>query len=203
MMVRKRSKRALYIVIGVLIALVFVVGIVVFAKTSNNETSKNADTSPSTDTTKTPDATTPSNSENDNNTSNETPDVPKDTTNTATIDPGQVSTIAIEPMLITVSYMKGIEGFDFQVLRNPNGTKYVQFSAPKLVGTKCTNDVGAFVSIIENPTADEAATLTKTTETDGKTYGLSLADATCTADAALLKQYQDAFSEPFSLLKKI
>jgi len=130
-------------------------------------------------------------------------DITKDSNAEPAIDPEQVSTVAIEPMTITVSYMKGVGGFDYQVLRTPSGTKYVQFSSSNLVGTKCTDDIGVFASIIESPTTDEAATLSKTTTTDGMTYGLSLADTTCTSDAGLLKQFQDAFSGAFSLLKKM
>ena len=136
--------------------------------------------------------------------SNDSPTVePVESTVVPTVDPTTVLTVAIEPMTISVPYIRGVDGFDFQVLRTPSGTKYVQFSSEKLVGTKCTNDQGQFASIIENLSTDEAATVAKTITVDGTSYGLSLADATCTRDSDLLKQYQNAFSEPFSLMKKM
>lgn len=119
------------------------------------------------------------------------------------VDPAQTLSLDIEPMSITVSYMKSIRGFDFEVLRSTSGTKYVQFSVAKLVGTKCTDDKGQFASIIENPSADEATTLAKMVTVDGAEYGLSLAGTTCTNDTGLLMQYQNAISGAFSLLKKM
>ena len=133
----------------------------------------------------------------------ETTETPAAEPSEPAIDPATVATVTIEPLSLTVSYLKGVGGFDFEVLRSANGTKYVQFSSDRLTGTKCTDDKGQFASIIENPSTDEAATLAKTTTVEGAAYGLSLADATCTTDSELLKQYQDAFSAAFSLLKKM
>src|SRR5690606_9516592 len=45
----------------------------------------------------------------------------------STIDPSTVNTIDIVPMDITVSYVKGAGGFEFEVLRTPNGSQYVEF----------------------------------------------------------------------------
>ncbi len=118
------------------------------------------------------------------------------------IDPASVSTIDITPMTITVSYTKGVGSFEYEVLRRPNGTRYVEFSSPSLVGTKCTDDKGTFASILESPSAEEVATLAKTTTVDGQQYGLSLASGACTSDEAALKKFQAAFSDPFSLLKR-
>jgi len=195
-MVQRKSKRRLFtilVVIGV-IALIVAGIAIVRAMSSNTPAESN----------KTTQKDTPAVTDKAENT-NKAPskDLPADASTEPAIDPEQVSTVTIEPMTITVSYMKGIGGFDYQVLRTPSGTKYVQFSSANLVGTKCTDDIGVFASIIESPTTDEAATLTKTTTTDGMTYGLSLADTTCTSDAGLLKQFQDAFSGAFSLLKKM
>lgn len=119
------------------------------------------------------------------------------------LDPATVATIDIEPMGIRVSYVKGVGGFEYQVLRTPSGTRYVEFRSPTLVGTKCTEDAGPFISIVESPAEDESATLSKTTTVDGTEYGLSLADESCTKNKESLKEYQESFSDAFSLLKKL
>lgn len=194
-MVRKKSRKKFFTILAALIVLVTIVAVVVIV--NSQSASKPSDTS------QTPKKDEPAVPDQADNTNKAPETNPGQTPDASTIDPAKVTTIDIAPMSIIVSYMKGVGGFDFEVLRTSGGTKYVQFSSPKLVGTKCTNDEGVFASIIEAPTADEAATLAKTTTVDGTTYGLSLADATCTPDAGLLKQYQDAFSEPFSLLKKM
>lgn len=113
------------------------------------------------------------------------------------------SSIDIKPMGITVYYVRGIPGFEFVVERTANGTEYVQFRSPDLKGTKCTDDEGAFASIILNPSATEAQSLIATTTVGEDTYGLSLTDETCTKDEALLERYQDSFSRAFSLLSRI
>lgn len=118
-------------------------------------------------------------------------------------NPDTTATIVIEPLAITVYYTKGVGALSYQVLRTPSGTHYVEFQAESLVGTKCTNDRGVFASILENPTADEVATLTRTTTVDGKTYGLSLTDDSCTSSPEALKSYQSAFSEGFDLLSRV
>jgi hypothetical protein len=105
-------------------------------------------------------------------------------------------------MQITVSYVKVNAGFEYYVMRTASGTQYVEFSSPELVGTKCTDDKGVFASIIESPSTNESTTLSKTTTVDDTKYGLSLADATCTKDPELLKQFQSSFSDAFSLLKR-
>ncbi|MES2630342.1 MAG: hypothetical protein V4611_00075 [Patescibacteria group bacterium] len=195
-MVQNKGRKTLYIALGVIVAAILAVGVVVFIASLSNK--------PTSDTNQTTTKDEPSVPEETQETTDKpTADVPEDDTDQASIDPEQVSTVSIEPMTIVVSYMKGVGGFDFQVSRNANGTQYVQFSNAELAGTKCTNDEGVFASIIESPTSDETATLTKTTTVDGTTYGLSLAESTCTSNAELLKQYQNAFSEPFSLLKKM
>ncbi|MFZ1301962.1 MAG: hypothetical protein WAQ27_05335 [Candidatus Microsaccharimonas sp.] len=194
MMVKKRGAKKLFVALAILVAVLLVVAVIVIIKLSaqSSETSTN----------KTPTKDTPAISDEAPSTDKATDETPAADTAPAAIDPASVLTVDIEPMSLAVSYMKGIGGFEYGVLRTPSGTKYVQFSSTKLIGTKCTNDEGIFASIIDSPTADETSTLAKTTVVDGKTYGLSLADPTCTSDAGLLKQYQDAFSEPFSLLKK-
>jgi len=194
-MVQKKGRKKLITTLVVVGALLLIVAVIAVVKTmSNNEPSVP---------TQTTSQDTPS--VNDDAESNTT-DQPATTAPMAeqpAIDPEKVATVAIEPMAISVSYLKGVGGFDYEVLRTGSGTKYVQFSSTKLAGTKCTDDEGQFASIIEKPSKDEATTLAKTTTVDGTEYGLSLADTTCTSDSGLLKQYQDAFSGAFSLLKKM
>lgn len=194
-MIQKTDRRKLFVTLVALGLLVLVVAIVAVVKSIPS-----SETSMSTETAKKEAPETTGKSEN-----TDTPAAtePTDTATEPVIDPATIATVTVEPVSLTVSYLKGVGGFDFEVFRTTGGTKYVEFSSPKLVGTKCTDDQGQFVSIIENPSTDESATLAKTTTVDGTTYGLSLAEATCTSDSELLKQYQDAFSEPFSLLKKM
>lgn len=125
------------------------------------------------------------------------------TTQQESIDPTTLATVAIEPMALSVSYVKGIGGFTYQVLRSPSGTPYVSFMNEALIGTKCTDDEGTFAAIIEGPSEAEQETLDATTVVSGTTYGLSLSADTCTSDPALLSEYQDAFLTPFSLLKTL
>lgn len=119
------------------------------------------------------------------------------------IDPSTVSRIDVEPLSLSVAYIRGVPGFGFSVERTASGTRYVAFSSESLIGTKCTDDEGIFASIIVAPTADEAPTITATETVDGTSYGLSLPDDTCTADTALFAQYQAAFRDAFSLLQRL
>jgi len=194
-MVQKKGRKKLFTVLAVIGALLLIVAVVSVVKAmSNNEPSVPTQTSTQ---------DTPSVSDTDESNSTDQPATTEPVAEQPAIDPETVATVAIEPMTITVSYLKGVGGFDYEVLRTGSGTKYVQFSSTKLAGTKCTDDEGQFASIIEKPSKDEATTLAKTTTVDGTEYGLSLADSTCTSDSELLKQYQDAFSGAFSLLKKM
>ena len=195
-MAKKRSRKTLFTALAVLVVLLVVIAIVAWAKGHSNSTpqiindtsKKDTSSSPSSDSTNTQQKTAPTSSP---------------TASQPTIDPAKVTTVDIAPMSITVSYLKGVGGFDYAVQRTPSGTQYVQFSSSKLVGTKCTNDEGVFASILENPSGDESSTVNQTVVVDGTTYGLSLADTSCTSNTDLLKQFQDAFSQPFSLLKKM
>lgn len=192
---QKIGRKKLIAVLAVVGLLVLVVALVAVAK---SKTSTNPPVSTETSNEKTPEISQ----------EGETTDTPMDTQpadalTEPSIDPATLATVSIEPASLSVSYLKGVGGFDFKVLRTSNGTKYVEFSSTKLAGTKCTNDEGQFASIIESPSVDESTTLAKTTIVDGTTYGLSLADTICTNDNDLLKQYQDAFSKPFNLLKKM
>lgn len=205
-MVKKRGNKRIYIIAGsILGALVVVFGIVglvnslssgkadPYKQTSGTQITNENDASSDGDAQ--PEDTKPADSSNDTK--------PADDTNSSTLDPTTVSTINIDPMNITVSYVKGIGGFEYAVKRTASGTQYVEFSSPELVGTKCTNDTGAFASILANPGSSENATIAKSTTVDGTKYGLSLSAANCTRDEALLKQYQASFSDAFDLLKKI
>lgn len=106
-------------------------------------------------------------------------------------------------MTITVSYVKGVGAFEYQVLRTPSGTQYVEFRSTDLVGTKCTDDAGAFASIIQNPSStDNTSSVSQTVELESTKYGLALSGTNCTPNVELLQQYQQSFSKGFSLLKK-
>ncbi len=129
-------------------------------------------------------------------------DVPADEPE-LTIDPASVARIDIEPLQLSVAYVRGIPGFSFSADRTASGTRYVEFRSDSLIGTKCTGDQGAFASIIVSPSEQDSSTLSKTKKIDGTTYGLSLPDETCTSDAALFAQYQTAFRAAFSLLERM
>ncbi len=195
----KNSKgwRAAVIVLSVLLLLVAVIAI--WQYVVSRETSPEPTPAPDT-------SNTGNNTDNGNTTPNPpdnggtTPD-PGD--NKPIIDPARVSTVDIQPMNLTVSYIKGVPGFEFNVLRTQGDTQYVQFSAPELVGTKCSDDQGAFASIVKNPTSSDASTLETTTIVGDVTYGLSLAAETCTNRPDLLKTYQNSFTEAFPLLRNI
>jgi hypothetical protein len=133
----------------------------------------------------------------------ETPETDPGETPPATVDPSTLSSIDIEPLEITVFYTKGTGGFEFEVLRASDGTRYVEFSNSELVGTKCSDDNGVFATVIESPAAPEdTSIISETVVVDGTTYGLSLATDTCTANADLLKTYQSGFMNGFSQLEK-
>ncbi len=118
-----------------------------------------------------------------------------------TIDPETVSTVDVDPLSITVSYVKGIPGFAYAVNRTQSSTEYVDFNSTELVGTKCTNDEGVFATIIKNPDTADTATIAVKKTLDGDVYGLSLPEATCTGDAALFEEYQTSFEDAFGLLR--
>lgn len=120
------------------------------------------------------------------------------------VDPSTLRSIDVEPMGLTVYYTKGTPGFEFSVKRTEGSTEYVEFSSPELVGTKCTDDEGSFASIIKNPSSPEdKSTINETTQVGEDTYGLSLAAENCTSDVDLLKEYQSAFSNGFSMLEEM
>lgn len=202
-MVQKKGKRTLITALAVLLVLLVAIGTVTFIRvlgvgkedpylesdTSSVEKpndSTNQDTKPEAQDDTNPEA------QADESTNEE----PK-------LDPATVGTVDISPMEITVSYVKGVGGFEYQVLRTSNGTRYVEFRSAELAGTKCTDDEGKFASILANPNDTEGATITKTTTVDDTKYGLSLEGAACTSDKDKLENYQKSFSDAFSLLKKM
>lgn len=195
---KNTSKRTLVTTLSVLAVLLLVIGAIALFRLSAKQdpyvSPADTQSKDSSQTTETPDETSSTDGTGANNAQSDYQ---------ATIDPATVATVDIVPMTITVSYVKGIGAFEYEILRAQNGTRYVEFRSPSLVGTKCTNDMGTFASIIANPTDTESSTLSKTTTVDGTKYGLSLADATCTSDSAALQKYQQSFSDAFTLLKKL
>lgn len=199
-MAHNKRKRIVLIVSAVIVVLLASIATAVFMGSQSKEkdpykygeTTNTADDTATSTPEKEESATKPSKDTADNNAED-----------TATLDPTTVGTIDIEPLDVRVSYVKGVGGFEYQILRTPNGTQYVEFRSPELVGTKCTDDTGAFASVLVSPQSNENSTLNKTTTIGDTKYGLSLASSTCTNDADKLKGFQDSFSNAFSLLKKL
>ena len=191
-MAKAQGKRGLIVTIVVLgLTLLSVSAVVVWQNL-------NKDTTPNT----TSETSTPAKDEKP--VDSKAPETDKVTSTPSAVDPSTLTSIAVEPLGVTVFYSKGTPGFEFNVLRAGDGTKYVEFSSPQLVGTKCTNDTGVFVSIVKSPKSPEDKTLYADTVTvAGTTYGLSLSDSTCTSDAALLETYQSGFKNGFSELEEL
>ncbi|MDB5161530.1 MAG: hypothetical protein JWM52_38 [Candidatus Saccharibacteria bacterium] len=153
--------------------------------------------------------TTDTTSVDKTSTSSTSTDKPPETTDdttaetpSATVDPTTLSSIDVEPLSITVFYTKGAGAFEFAVKRTADRTQYVEFSAPELVDTKCTDDTGVFASIIVNPSSNmDETTIAQKTTVGSNTYALTLAGKNCASDQKLLTQYQDAFKNGFSSLK--
>lgn len=193
-MARLRSKTGLFVTIVILgIVLVIVGAIVLTKKPQDTSTTTTTDTSKTTSPAK--DTTTETDAANESSTPTQTP--------VTTVDPETLTSIDIEPLGITVFYSKGTPGFEFSVLKTADQTQYVEFTSSDLVGTKCTDDQGAFASIIKNPSSNEAQTTSQTVKVGNDTYGLSLASAGCTSNADLLNQYQEGFKNGFSSLKAL
>lgn len=195
-MAHKRGKRTLIIVLSILAVLLVVVGVVALISAMNPSESDPYKATSTTETINETDTTTEPEPV-------ETTEPEETNTEEVTIDPATVSTIDITPMAITVSYVKGIGGFSFQVYRSADGTRYVEFSTEELAGTKCTDDTGVFASILEDPKDETSGTLDQKVTVDGTLYGLALPSDTCTNDASLLEEYQTSFSDAFPLLKKM
>lgn len=202
-MVQRKAKRTLFTALAVLLVLLVAIGTVTLIRVLGGDDKQDpyleSQSSPS-------DASNDADSDRDSESSPQEEAEPSTTTDeeatTPTLDPATVSTLTIAPMEIVVSYVKGAGGFEYEVLRTSNGTRYVQFRSAELVGTKCTDDTGKFASILANPNETESATISKTTTVGNVKYGLSLEGAACTSDASKLQTYQKSFSDAFSLLKK-
>lgn len=202
-MVQKKGKRTFVTTMSLLAVLLIAIGTVALirAMASNDndpykqnvsnsaETTTRSETTAPTETTGEVSSTPASEGENDDAASS--------------LDPSTVGTVDISPMGIKVAYVKGVGGFEYEVLRAGNGTRYVELRSPTLAGTKCTNDIGTFASILTDPTDNETATVAKTITVEETRYGLSLADDTCTSDPETLAEYQKSFSDAFSLLEKL
>lgn len=205
-MVRKKDKRKLIIIASVVGVLLIAIGTVAVIRAFDPERADPyvvRDDSSQTSSTSDEKPTAPAPNDENSNASKNGGAESESTESEPAIDPATVNTIDIAPMEITVSYVKGIGGFEYEVLRTPNGSQYVEFRSAELIGTKCTNDQGAFASILADPSAGENSTITKTTALNNTKYGLSLSAATCTSDAAELQKYQQSFSDAFGLLKAI
>ena len=191
-MAKTQSKKRLVVTIIVLLVVALAIAGAVLAKNLANPSDTKAPetTQPSTDV-PAADSSTEVNSDQA---------AKPDTAVAPAVDPATLSSVAIEPLGITVFYSKGVPGFDFAVKRTADKTEYVEFSTAALVGTKCTDDEGAFASIIKNPGVNETQTTSQTVRVGDDTYGLSLSGSSCTADAELLTQYQTAFTNGFKSL---
>lgn len=203
-MVRKKGKQTLIIAIVAGAVLLVAIGTVALMQAlKSDESDPYAQTSSSDSGTVKTEEEAVQNS--DNNTSDEpAPSTDtEETSNQPALDPATVGTLDIPSAGITVSYVKGAGGFEYEVSRTQNGTRYVELRSAELIGTKCTNDVGAFASILLSPSSNEATTLSKTTVVEGTTYGLSLEATTCTSNEEKLKSFQQSFSDAFGLLKKL
>jgi len=201
-MVHNKRKRLILIASAIVVVLLASIATAVFIGSQ----SKEKDPYKYGETTNSPDETSSAdNSEKEESTVTKPPkdSADNETGSASTLDPATVGTIDIEPLAVRVSYVKGAGGFEYQILRTPNGTQYVEFRSPELIGTKCTDDAGAFASVLVSPQANESSTLAKTTTIGDTKYGLSLASSTCTSDADKLKTFQKSFSDAFTLLKKL
>lgn len=189
-----QRKKGLIVTIIVLGIVLVVVGAVVIAKQKNQtSTPPKSDSSKTTTPSKETAAVTDENGEASSSTGTTAP----------LADPETLASVDIAPLSITVFYSKGTPGFEYTVLKTADKTEYVQFTSTDLVGSKCTNDDGAFASIIKNPSSNETPTTSQTVKVGADTYGLSLASTGCTANSDLLAQYQTGFKEGFSSLKAL
>lgn len=201
-MVQRMTKRSIITIGIVLLILLIVIGGVVFTRSLNSNNDPYTQNQAGTESSNLSDVDGPS-ALNDEQPDKQTLSPSESSSSQNTPDPSTVSTLDVTSMSIRVAYVKGIGAFEYEVQRAANSTRYVEFRSEALVGTKCTDDKGTFASILVNPTADEKTTLSKTIQVGDMTYGLSLAETTCTSDSETLRQYQQSFSDAFSLLKPI
>jgi len=194
-MAKTQSKTGL--IVTIVILAVVILGVSAFAIVGKKDTSP-----PVTNETSTTPAT---NTAKDDTKDTDPPNVTggPETTKPA-VDPNMLASVDVEPLGIVVYYAKGTPGFDFAIKKTANRTQYVEFTSTDLVGTKCTDDMGLFASIIKNPTSEEdQTTISETVKVGSDSYGLSLASASCTTNSELLTKYQAGFKEGFSSLKAL
>ena len=191
-MVKSQGKNKLIVAIVVLVVLLLVVGGIYARAVSQNNSETSKDTTQSAESS----ADTPS-------TDTEMTDQETVTPEVSPVDPETLDSIAVEPLGVNVFYTKGTPGFDFQVKRAADGTQYADFSSTDLVGTKCTDDQGVFVSIVKNPASGEDTLISETMKLGKDTYGLTMSGAGCTNNADLLSQYQSGFKNGFSSLTSL
>lgn len=202
-MFQKKHRRALITSGAILLALLMVIGIVALVRSLDSGSGEEDPYTPGAASTSQTDAASADTAEPEAPSTEEATPSEDTTAQQPALDPATVSTVNVDPMELAVSYVKGIGGFEYAIERTASGTQYVEFRSPSLAGTKCTDDMGLFASILEGPDGEESSAITKTTQVDGIKYGLSLAADNCTKDPALLKQYQASFSDAFGLLKKM
>lgn len=201
-MVKKRGKQTLLTAGAVLFVLLVLIGVVALLQGLNGDPqSAREQTLDTSQTTEEP-VPQPLPDETEDVTPTQADDAPEGAEATQ-LDPATVATVDIEPMELRVSYVRGVGGFEYLVQRTTSGTEYVEFKSPELVGSKCTDDQGAFATILESPNDNEASTISSKTTVEGTEYGLSLVASNCTNNVELLERYQASFSDAFSLLKKI
>jgi len=192
---RMKGVKAAVIVLAVLLIVVAIISVWRYALNgSNTNESNDITTSETTNTQDNSDIATGNIPDGQIGSDNE-PD------STPAPDSASFSSIVISPLNIEVFYSKGIQGFQYMVLKTGSGTQYVEFSSESLIGTRCTDDRGAFASIIKNPSSSENQTTTVSTKIGNDIYGLSLASDTCTNNAELLDEYQASFKAGFGSLR--
>lgn len=194
-MAKRLGKRQ---IIGIIVVAVIALAVSLFVWSFSHPFSKNDDqVTPS----------TPAISNSAPEATSEEPEPEKDDPKEAdasSIDPATVSTVAIEQLGVSVSYVKGLSGFSYSINQSTEGTQYAAFSSDQLAGTKCTDDVGVFATIVKNPQSQEDQTTLSARKTvNGTLYGLSLPSATCTSDSALFSQYQASFKDAFGLIQPL
>jgi len=190
-MAKTQGKKKLIVIVAVIVAILLVVG-AIYAKRQSQITNETSTTTTQAAVPETSVAT----ETDDTDSKTETSDVPA-------VDPETLSSIPIESLGVTVYYSKGTPGFEYMINRTADKTQYADFTSADLVGTKCTDDKGLFVSIIKNPATESQTSISETVKVGEDTYGLSLTGSSCTDDTDLLTQYQTGFKNGFSSLSAL
>lgn len=192
-MAKTQGKKKLIVIIAVIVGLLLLVGAIYAKRQSQTVEVPTMNTSEQASTTEPADA---AKTETDD-------DALADTSDANAVDPGTLSSVAVEPLGVNVFYTKGTPGFEYSIQRTADRTQYADFTSTDLISSKCTDDKGLFVSIIKNPTNESQTTISQTVKVGQDTYGLSLAGSGCTDNAELLTQYQTGFKNGFSSLSSL